>query len=370
MTQDKDILKIGIVAGEHSGDLLGYELLKELTKTSNIKLYGVGGPKIESLGLSSVFNFKNLQIMGLIDPLINYKKLTKGRKKLIQVFIDNEIDIFIGVDSPDFNIGIHKALNKKKLCKNIQLVSPSVWGWRQNRIKSIKKYIDHTICLFNFEHEFYSNKGLSSSHLGHPFSELNVERRDYVIEKYSLEEKRSYISILPGSRESEINHMMPIYKDYMELQLKSNTDSFFLIPTSDSSSQENIEKHLNSSHLPFLIKQNSVRDFLSISDKSVVTSGTASLEAAVLNANPIICYKTSFLNYAIISRMLKIDFIGLPNLLLKKERFPELIQRDCTSESILNTIENYQAGQYSDDLKLLLKGDGFEVTALKILDLN
>ena len=165
MTLAKDILKIGIVAGEHSGDILGSQLIEELSKSREIKLFGVGGPKIESLGLESMFDFKHLQIMGLIEPLLNYKQLTSNRKKLIKTFTENNIDIFIGIDSPDFNIGIHKALKKQNVCKNIQLVSPSVWGWRQGRIKNIKKFIDHTICLFDFEHKFYTSKKHSSSHL-------------------------------------------------------------------------------------------------------------------------------------------------------------------------------------------------------------
>ena len=139
MTLAKDILKIGIVAGEHSGDILGSQLIEELSKSREIKLFGVGGPKIESHGLESMFDFKHLQIMGLIEPLLNYRQLTSNRKKLIKTFTENKIDIFIGIDSPDFNIGIHKALKKQDICKNIQLVSPSVWGWRQGRIKNIKK---------------------------------------------------------------------------------------------------------------------------------------------------------------------------------------------------------------------------------------
>jgi len=262
--QEKSTLKIGVVAGEHSGDILGYNLIKEIVKENNFELFGVGGPKIESLGLNSLFDFKELQVMGIVDPILNLKKLMSYRNNLISLFNDKEIDFFIGIDSPDFNIGIHKALKPIKTCKNIQLVSPSVWGWRQGRIKKIEKFIDHTVCLFNFEHDFYRERGLNSSHLGHPFSELITGNKEDIIKKYSLDEDRSFISILPGSRNSEILNMMPTYKDFMELYYKNNNNAFFLIPTADESSMLDIKQHLKNIKAPFLISQGATQDFLSI----------------------------------------------------------------------------------------------------------
>lgn len=370
MTLAKDTLKIGIVAGEHSGDILGSQLIEELSKSREIKLFGVGGPKIESLGLESMFDFKHLQIMGLIEPLLNYKQLTSNRKKLIKTFTENNIDIFIGIDSPDFNIGIHKALKKQNVCKNIQLVSPSVWGWRQGRIKNIKKFIDHTICLFDFEHKFYTSKKHSSSHLGHPLADIHSKDDEQIIGEYSLDPRMNFIAILPGSRESEINHMMPTYIEFMKLQIESDVNTFFLIPVADDAAKLNIENHLSKVNLPFLIKKDATKDFLSLSKKSVITSGTASLEAALLNAGPVICYKTNPINFSIISSMLKVEFIGLPNLLLKKEAYPELLQARCTGNLIFDVMHSHPFEDLSYDLKLALKGDGFAETASKILNLN
>ena len=139
MNSQKPIIKVGIVAGEYSGDRLGAKIISALKKTHNVELYGVGGPKIIKEGLTSIFNFEKLHLMGLIEPLINYIELKKLRKELINVFIQNKIDYFIGIDSPDFNIGIQKALKNIGKPRNIQVVSPSVWGWREGRIKQIKK---------------------------------------------------------------------------------------------------------------------------------------------------------------------------------------------------------------------------------------
>ena len=149
MIKDRS-LKIGVVCGEHSGDTLGAHLISELKKHKDIELLGVGGPKLENLGLNSQFNFEELQIMGIVDPILNYRNLSMRRKKLTESFIKNKIDLFIGIDSPDFNIKIHKSLKEKDICKNIQLVSPSVWAWRQNRTNLIKRFIDLTLCLFHF----------------------------------------------------------------------------------------------------------------------------------------------------------------------------------------------------------------------------
>ena len=147
----KPIIKVGIVAGEHSGDRLGAKIINSIALTHEVKLYGVGGPKLINQGLEPLFDFNKLHVMGLIEPLLNIRELIRLRKQLINLFIEKDIDYFLGVDSPDFNISIHKAMKNQKTCKNIQIVSPSVWGWRENRIKSIKKYVDLTACLFNFE---------------------------------------------------------------------------------------------------------------------------------------------------------------------------------------------------------------------------
>ena len=210
------------------------------------------------------------------------------RKQLIDLFVQKDIDYFIGVDSPDFNISIHKAMKNKNSCKNIQIVSPSVWGWRENRIKPIKKYVDLTACLFNFEDNFYKRKSLPSIHLGHPFSKLFPKNKESVIKEYKLNPSKKFVSILPGSRLSEIKNLLSTYIEFIKLHSKKYPDYEYLIPASDNQSfnmiKENIPKDL-----PIILNKDCAKDFLSISFFSVVTSGTATLESAVLGAKPIIC---------------------------------------------------------------------------------
>ena len=354
----KPIIKVGIVAGEHSGDRLGANIISGLKKNHHVELYGVGGPKIVQEGLNSIFDFSKLHVMGLIEPLIKYRQLKQLQKKLINLFIENDIDYFIGIDSPDFNISIHRTLKQKEISKNIQVVSPSLWGWRESRIKNIKRYIDLTMCLFNFEHDYYRNKDLSSIHIGHPFSELFKQDSQLVYKKYNLNPLKKYISILPGSRISEIENLLPTYIEFINLHSNKNEDYEYLIPASDQKIFETIDNLVPKS-LPVKISIDSAKDFLSISDRSVVTSGTATLEAAILGASPIICYKTNPINYFIISRMLKIDDVGLPNLLLGSRKFPELIQKKCTPQEILKAIEYndfHHLNSLSEQLRTLLIG--------------
>lgn len=358
MSLEKPIIKVGIVAGEYSGDRLGAKIISGLKKTHDVQLYGVGGPKLSQEGLKSIFDYSKLHVMGLIEPLLRLRQLKKLQKKLINLFITNNIDYFIGIDSPDFNIIIHKMLKQKKICKNIQVVSPSVWGWRENRIKNIKRYIDLTMCLFNFEHKYYKNKNLPSIHIGHPFSELFQDEPQAVFKKYNLDSQKKYISILPGSRPSEVKYLLPTYIEFINLHSTNNPDYEYLIPASDQRILETINNLVPKS-LPVKIEIDSAREFLSISNHSVVTSGTATLEAAILGACPVICYRTSPINYFIISRMLKIDDVGLPNLLLGSRKFPELIQNQCNPHKILNALEstdNEYLNSLSDELRSLLVG--------------
>jgi lipid-A-disaccharide synthase len=248
-------------------------------------------------------------------------------------------------------------------------VSPSVWGWREGRIKHIKNFIDLTMCLFNFEHNFYKKKEMPSIHIGHPFCDLYPSKKEDVFQKYSLNPHKQFVSILPGSRKSEIKDLLPTYIDFINLHFKDNINCEYLIPASDLKIKELITSYLPS-YLPIRVEINSARDFLSISEFSVVTSGTATLESAILGVFPIICYKTNPLNFFIISRMLKVDDVGLPNLLLDSRKFPELIQKNCNPKSILNASKNTNNMQpVSAQLRELLAGTKEEDYIKKILEL-
>ncbi len=368
----KEKLKIGIIAAEHSGDRLGSKLLESLKNIFDVDLYGLGGPEVSSNDIVTPegIDYKDLHLMGLIDPLINLPKILSIRKKLLNLFMLNSIDIFIGVDSPDFNMFFHKKLKHKNI-KTIQVVSPSVWGWRENRIYDIRDYVDLTMCLFKFECNFYEQKNMQSFFLGHPFSQLKPKKNEETISKYNLDSSKDFISILPGSRESEISQLMPVYIEAAKKLLQSNLNAYFLIPAANKKLAEKIQSMQGLDDLPYELVINSSQDFLSLSPVSIVTSGTASLEAAVLGSVPIICYKTNMLNYAILSKLVKTPFIGLPNLLLQEHIFPELIQNDLTPDSIVQSFskilsepEKYQS--HLSKMNNSMQGKGFDAAAAAV----
>ena len=365
----KKKLKVGIIAAEHSGDRLGSKLIESLQNYFDLDLYGLGGPEVTSYGVTTPqgIDYQDLHVMGLIDPLINLPKLLSIRKKLSKLFISNDIDIFIGVDSPDFNMFFHKKLKPKNI-KTIQVVSPSVWGWRENRIHSIQAYVDLTMCLFKFECDFYDEKNMHSFFLGHPFSQLKPKNSDETISKYSLDDSKEFIGILPGSRESEISQLMPVYIEAAKKLFQINPNSYFLIPAANKKLAEMIKLTKGIEDIPFKLSIDSAQDFLSLSSISIVTSGTASLEAAVLGSVPIICYKTNALNYAILSRLIKTPFIGLPNLLLQEHIFPELIQNNLTPDLIVKSFSNISSKPekyrtYLSKINDSMRGKGFEAAA-------
>ena len=370
----KDSLKIGIVAGEHSGDILGENLLIALKSIKNIKIYGVGGPRMENQGLRSLFNFSDLNIMGLVDPVLNYAKIISYKNDLCDLFLQKKIDIFVGIDSPDFNMQIQKKLKKNSTIKTFQLVTPSIWAWRKGRVRNVKRYTDLSASLFRFEHDFYKKNKLDNIFLGHHFSELKPTEASEVLKRFNLEKNNRFISILPGSRKSEIKIMMPVYIEFMKLYQRANKDAHFLIPVTNARVKEEILYLLDDQNVSFTIEINAVNEFLSISEFSIVTSGTASLQSAVLGCHPIICYKTSFINYFIISKMIQTEIKGLPNLLLSQKFFPELIQGACTPQNILLETQKLKINKLLLDQKrsLLiknLKGVGFESLARTIVNL-
>ena len=368
----KEKLKIGIIAAEHSGDRLGAKLIESLQEIYAIDLYGLGGPEVSAYSIFTPLgiDYQDLHVMGLIDPIINLPKLLSIRKKLLNLFLKNDIDIFIGVDSPDFNMFFHKKLKPNKV-KTIQVVSPSVWGWRENRIKAIQAHVDLIMCLFKFECDFYNKKNMQSFFLGHPFGQLQPKKTEDIISKYNLDTSKDFVSILPGSRASEISQLMPIYIESAKKLFELNQNIYFLIPAANKKLAKMIGSLDGMNDLPHKLSIGSAQDFLSVSTISIVTSGTASLEAAVLGSVPIICYKTNKLNYAILSRLLKTPFVGLPNLLLQEHIFPELIQHDLSPSSIVNSFSDIssQSEQYQSYLSKIndsMQGEGFKVAAKKI----
>lgn len=360
------ILNVGIVATEHSGDLLGHSLVKTLTELGDVNLYGIGHEKLHSFGINCPnIETRYLNVMGIIDPIKNLSKILQTRKVIINFLLEKNIDVFIGVDAPDFNMGIHKVMSEHNI-PTVQLVSPSVWAWRSGRIKKIKKYIDCTLCLFPFEKKFYDESNTRAIYVGHPFAEIDNHN--------PKESHSTYVALLPGSRDGEIKYMLPIMISFAKLLSEKYPEVHFLIPATTLSHKEHIISLCNLANLNFTCTIGNTREYLAQSPISVVTSGTATLEAACYGSSPIICYKTGSLNYSILSKLNKAPFIGLPNLILNELAFPELIQDKCTPENILRNYEELcnseRRTKNLENIKLAIQGEGFFSAASYIFSLK
>ena len=326
-------IKIAIVAGEKSGDELGGPLMESLkAHFQDISFIGVGGEKMHFQGLLSLFPMDKISVMGIIEPLLNLKELLSLRKELKNLFLKEKPDIFIGIDSPDFNLPLSKFLKKELGLKTVQYVSPSVWAWRKGRIKSIEESVDSVITLFPFEEKAYKNSNVRICYAGHPIAyRLNQDQSELIKRK----EPKS-IALLPGSRKSEISLLADeMIRAAKELRRKDESYKFYM-PLSD-------KNHLNLINEPLddLVKVsfNNSQEVLSNCEIGIITSGTATLESLLLRTPCVTLYKTGWLSYRIIKPLLSIDNFSLPNLLAGSELLPELLQDEVSVENIIKAID-------------------------------
>ncbi len=330
-------LKIGIVSAEPSGDLLGAELIESLNEKFDIvEVIGVGSGPLKKYSVED--ERKELEIMGLIDPILNYVKIKQYQTRIIKKFISKKIDLFIGIDSPDFNIGIHKALKSKGI-PTVHVVCPSVWAWRSGRKKQFK-YIDYMLCLFEFEKKFAENVNKASFCIGHPLVRQSTS--------FKKNKTKNLICLLPGSRASEIHSNTQIMIDSFNA-FNSNKKYHAVIPCYNNQNKKLVEKYTQSEkNIKPTLK--SSMEMLSQSAAAVVCSGTATLEAMLLEVPSAIVYRTNFVNFFLLRMFVNTKFIGLPNIVSGKEIFKEFIQGDFISENIKNEL-NYLINNRSNVLK-------------------
>lgn len=318
-------IKIGVVAVEASGDLLAIEILSELKKNlKDFEVIGVGGESLKEFG--EFKSREDIEVMGIIEPLLNFFKINKFRKKIINWFLKENIDIFIGIDGPDFNFKIHEVLSKFNI-RTIHMVCPSVWAWRPGRVKNFK-FLDHMLCLFPFELNFCSTTKSKSFCVGHPL--FNYEHK---------EEKRDtkLITLMPGSRKSEIkNNLSAMLDGFKKFDQDNNYRA--IIPVNNKTSKDSIEEILEGKERVKVVIGES-KDILKSSFMAVVCSGTATLEAFVTETPCITIYKTEILNHLILSRLVKAEFISLPNIICNEQIYKELIQDKFNSETLCDELK-------------------------------
>lgn len=334
-------IKIGVVAGEASGDQLGAGLIKALQARYPGALFeGIGGSKMLEQGFHTLFPMDRLSVMGLVEPLKRLPELLGIRRSLYHHFLNNHFDLVVGIDSPDFNLGLELKLRKKGI-KTAHYVSPSVWAWRQGRIKKIARAVDLMITLFPFEAEFYRQHGVPVTYVGHPLAEEMPLKPDIQAARNQLGivSDARVLTLMPGSRASEVDALGRLFLDTANRCKESVTGLQLLIPAANDERRRQLERLLDEyPDLNCQLLSGQSHLAMCASDVVLLSSGTSALEAMLLKKPMVVSYRIGKWTYALISRMLKVDWVSLPNLLAKEALVPELLQDQATVDNLVEAV--------------------------------
>ncbi len=375
------LLTIAISVGEASGDTLGAHLIEALRQQyPAIRFVGIAGPKMKALGCESLFEQEKLAVRGFVEVIRRLPEILAIRKGLIHEMKRIRPDVFIGIDAPDFNLGVAKKLKAEGI-KTIHYVSPSIWAWRQERVHKIVKEVDEVLCLFPMEPELYEKAGGRATYVGHPLAQTMpvVVNKESMRERLKLECDVPIFTLMPGSRVSEIEYMAPIFFQAARIIHEQYPQAKFLLPVATAATREKVIELLEKAEYQGLPVQllSAHADLACVaSDVVLVTSGTATLEVALCKRPMVISYKISALTYWWVKNKIKVPFVGLPNVLLNKMAVPELLQHDATpeklAEALLYWYNNPEAvAQIEQDFTAmheLLKQDTSYLAAKAVLD--
>lgn len=375
-------LVIGIVAGEVSGDSLGADFMQQMNNfRDDIVWVGVGGPKMQAQGLQSIFPLDRLAVMGLVEVMSQLPDLLKARRELLTAFKAAHIDWFIGIDAPDFNLRVSKKLKPQGIfC--VQYVSPSIWAWRESRIHNIKAATDLVLCLFPFELPVYERHNHPAICVGHPLLRtmdqtlldipINQRRSELVwhndgLQQFFIErfdDVSQLICVMPGSRRGEITAILPLMLDGIQKLLLLDPKLCFIIPTVDQNHQYIVQdvidqrsEQLRSAIV--VVYDDSQPTFsqqaMAASDVVMLASGTATLEAMLLERPMVVVYQLNQMTYQIAKRLVKVPYVALPNILAGTAIVPELIQEQASGDNICRTVMRLlQPRAYAEQLSDLL----------------
>ena len=335
-------LRVALLAGEASGDILGAGLMKGLRSQGiEVSFSGIGGPHMEKEGLTSLVPMESLSVMGLVEPLKRLPELLRIRKQFYQTLKNDPPHVFIGIDSPDFNLDLEKRVKALGI-PTVHYVSPSVWAWRQGRIRKIKQAVDLMLVLFPFEEAFYKTHGVPVCCTGHPLADEFPLVPDITAARQGLglDPEDKVLAVLPGSREGEVQRLVPVFLDTIRLCNKQWPGLKTFIPCTNPQRKKQIETILKRSFsdVDANVLNGNSRQIMTAADCILMASGTASLEGMLLKKPIVVAYRMAPISYAIISRMLKAPYISLPNLLAGKELVPEILQNEVRPDRLFTEI--------------------------------
>ena len=336
---------IAIVAGEVSGDILGAGLINALKlHYPNARFIGVAGEQMKKAGCETLFDMEELSVMGLAEVLKHLPRLLKRRKQVIETMLEMKPDVFIGIDAPDFNLTVEEKLKANGI-KTIHYVSPSVWAWRQNRVHKIKRATDLVLAFLPFEKAFYDKFDTPCRFIGHTMADVIALKpnRTEACEKLGLDESKRYVAILMGSRGSEIQFLAEPFLKTAQLLKEKHPDLKFLVPMVNEKRQAQLEaiKANIAPELELHILQGQARQAMIAAECTLLASGTAALEAMLCKSPMVVGYKMKPLTYWLAKKLVKTEYISLPNLLANAPLVPEMIQEECNPDNLAWSLNHY-----------------------------
>jgi lipid-A-disaccharide synthase len=335
-----DLMRVALVAGEASGDILGAGLMQALkAQYPQIEFIGVGGPLMQAQGLTSYFPMERLAVMGLVEVLGRLPELLSRRKRLIRTLIDAKPDVFIGIDAPDFNLTVELKLRQAGI-KTVHYVSPSVWAWRQKRVLKIREACDLMLTLFPFEAQFYQDHQVPVRFVGHPLADTIPQQADRhsARDVLNLLQDQPVVALLPGSRGGEVARLGSLFLDAAVRLRTLRPGIQFVLPCASPERRAQLEQMLVGRDLPLTLLDGRSHDALAACDAVLIASGTATLEALLYKRPMVVAYKVAPLTYRILKRLVTSAYISLPNLLAERLLVPEMIQDAATPEALAQLL--------------------------------
>ena len=339
-------LKVAIIAGEASGDILGGSLVEAILKRYPDTIFeGIAGPLMLAQGVKGIAPMERLSVMGLVEVLGRLRELLKLRKKLVQHWVQDPPDVFIGIDAPDFNLGLETKLKKQGI-RTVHYVSPTIWAWREKRVKKIARAAELVLCLFPFEPKFYRNHGVSATWVGHPMADQLDADNDPAAarERLGLNVESVHIALLPGSRSGELARLAGPMIEAAAILARKNPQTTFSAAMANPAVKKQFEHAMEQMDTPdILLVDRDPHSVIAAADVVMVASGTATLEIMLINRPMVSCYRLAPSTYRLAKmfNLVKTQFFALPNILAGEELVPELLQDETTGPRLASEVLNW-----------------------------
>ena len=338
--------RIAVVAGEASGDMLGAALIQALNQRfSGLEFYGIAGPKMMAEGARSLYPMEKLAVRGYVEVLKSLRELLGIRRGLARTLLDSPPDLFIGIDAPDFNLGLETKLKAAGI-PTVHYVSPSIWAWRPERIHAIGRAVHQVLAMFPFEEAIYRKAGIPVAYVGHPLADAMPLAPDRAEARTQLRLAGSTIPVamLPGSRQNELEMHADLLIDTAQILARKRPELRFFVPLATRETRDYFETRLYAKQaleLPIEMLFGHARLALHAAEAAIVASGTATLEAALARCPMVITYRLSPLTYRMVMRRKILPYVGLPNILAGEFIVPELLQADATPANLAQALGNW-----------------------------